>query len=343
MKKLIEPIIHSIIWISGYFLFVNVAQTLGVFNKVDNTIFFPLTIGTILNIVLFYSVSLFLIPRFARLRKIKNLVFEVLLVYVVLSLIESAIDYSFYTTIYSSEVEPFGSQLILNFISNLLIVSLALTYGFSKNWIKNERLKQKLKEEKLTAELNFLKAQINPHFLFNILNMAFSSASSTGDEKTANIIEKLSGLMRYMFYDSNADRVDISKEINYIENYISLQKLRLSSDIPVNIQFNVVGEASNLRIAPLILIPFVENAFKYGIKLEKKSDILIQLELENSRLNFSVENVNFKTNNPDYKMDTGIGLNNVKKRLELIYPQKYSLNISDDGGKFRVKLKIDLD
>lgn len=343
MKKFIEPIIHSIVWIASYILFIAGSQTLGVFSKIDGTIFFPLTIGTVVNIFLFYVVSLILIPRFSVHQKILKLLSQLIIVFLVLTLIESVVDFSFFTTIYSSENEPFGSQLVLNFVSNLIILSLALTYGFSKNWIKNERLKQQLKEEKLTAELNFLKAQINPHFLFNILNMAFSSASSTGDEKTANIIEKLSGLMRYMFYDSNADRVDISKEINYIENYISLQKLRLSSDIPVTIQFNVLGEAGNLRIAPLILIPFVENAFKYGIKLEKKSDIIIQIELENKSLNFNVENVNYKTKNPNYKMDTGIGLNNVKKRLELIYPLKHSLNISNEGGKFRVKLIIDLD
>jgi LytS/YehU family sensor histidine kinase len=105
----------------------------------------------------------------------------------------------------------------------------------------------------------------------------------------------------------------------------------------------VNGDSKNLQIAPLILIPFVENAFKYGIKLEKESDIIIQLELENSKLSFSAENVNFKTNNTDIKLDTGVGLTNVKKRLDLIYPQKHSLNISEIEGKFRVKLRIDLD
>jgi two-component system LytT family sensor kinase len=342
MKKFIEPIIHSTIWIAGYILFITGSQTLGVFSKIDGTIFYPLTIGTVINIFLFYAVSLILIPKFSVHQKILKLLSHLIIVFLVLTVIESLVDFFFFTTIYSSEHEPFGSQLLLNFISNLIILSLALTYGFTKNWIKNERSKQKLKEEKLKAELNFLKAQINPHFLFNILNMAFSSATGNGDEVTANIIEKLAGLMRYMLYESNSEKVDINKEISYIENYISLQKLRMSSDMKTHIQFNVSGDILSHRIAPLILIPFVENAFKFGLKLEKKSIIKIQLDLRDNVLNFEVENTNFKTANRQNSTESGIGLENVKRRLELIYPNKHDLKISDNADKFLVKLKIDL-
>lgn len=343
MKKFIEPIIHSTIWIAGYILFIKGSQTLGVFNKIDGTIFYPLTIGTVINISLFYAVSLILIPKFSIHQKILKLLSQLIIVFLVLTLIESLVDFSFFTTMYSSENEPFGSQLVLNFVSNLVILSLALTYGFTKNWIKNERSKQKLKEEKLRSELNFLKAQINPHFLFNILNMAFSSATGNGDETTANIIEKLAGLMRYMLYESNSEKADINKEISYIENYINLQKLRMASDIKTHIQFNVSGDIFSYRIAPLILIPFVENAFKFGVKLEKESIINIQLDLKDNVLKFEVENTNFKKANPQNSVESGIGLENVKRRLELIYPNKYDLKISDNEDKFLVKLKIDLE
>ena len=163
MKKFIEPIIHSTIWIAGYILFISGSQTLGVFSKIDGTIFYPLTIGTVINIFLFYAVSLILIPKFSVHQKTLKLLSQLIVVFLVLTLIESLVDFSFFTTIYSSENEPFGSQLLLNFVSNIIILSLALAYGFTKNWIKNERSKQKLKEEKLRAELNFLKAQI--HYL----------------------------------------------------------------------------------------------------------------------------------------------------------------------------------
>lgn len=343
MKKFIEPIIHSAIWIAGYILFITGSQTLGVFSKIDGTIFYPLTIGTIINVFLFYVVSLILIPKFYVHQKILKLLSQLIIVFLVLTLFESLVDFSFFTTIYSSENEPFGSQLVLNFVSNGIILSLALTYGFTKNWIKNERSKQKLKEEKLKAELNFLKAQINPHFLFNILNMAYSSATGNGDETTANIIEKLAGLMRYMLYESNSEKADINKEISYIENYINLQKLRMSSDIKTHIHFNVSVDVLSYRIAPLILIPFVENAFKFGLKLEKESIINIQLHLKNNVLKFEVENTNFTKVNPQNSIESGIGLENVKRRLELIYPNKYDLKISDNKDKFSVKLKIDLE
>ena len=227
-------------------------------------------------------------------RKVFTLIFHLVLLLVGLTILESVIDYIFFTSIYSTEDEPFGSHIILNLVSNAIMLSLALTYGFTKSWIRNERLKQVLKEEKLSTELNFLKAQINPHFLFNVLNMAFSSASGSGDTTTASIIEKLSGLMRYMLYESNSEKVEIEKEIRYINNYINLQKLRLSKEIPVKITFNTSIDVMNHSIAPLILIPFVENAFKYGIKLERESHISIFLDIKDKELQFRVENSKFE-------------------------------------------------
>jgi len=207
---------------------------------------------------------------------------------------------------------------------------LSVGYGLTKNWIKNEKSNQRLKEEKLTAELDFLKAQLNPHFLFNVLNMAFSSATSSGDERTADMIEKLASLMRYMLYDSNVDKIELSKEIDNIENYINLQKLRLSEDLPVKINFSVLGDTNRNKIAPLILIPFVENAFKYGVKLGEKSDINIRLEISDNKLHFTVENRSCKANNNLSNENSGLGLKNVKKRLAILYPDKHQLEITND-------------
>ncbi len=342
MRKIIEPAIHVVLWITGYLLLLLGANTLGVFHKADGSLLFAVTIGTLINIVVFYTVSLYLIPRFSIKRKAALLIYQLIALLLVFTVIESLVDYLFFSAKYSTEDEPFGSQLIINLVSNFIMLSLAVTYGFTKNWLKNERLKQKYKEEKLSAELNFLKAQINPHFLFNVLNMAFSSATSKGDETTANIIERLSGLMRYMLYESNSEKVEIEKEIDYIQDYISLQKQRLSSDTPVEIKFQATGDISTHTLAPLILVPFVENGFKHGIKLDTKSFIHITLDVTDHTLNFRAENSTFNVEQTSSPTHSGIGLENVRKRLAILYPNKHQLNISEEDDKFLVELQIKL-
>jgi sensor histidine kinase YesM len=342
MKKYVEFFVHGVIWLLIYLLFIYGANTIGVFQRADGTIFIPLTIGTILNISLFYFISLFLIPWFSEGRKPIVLVGQLSGLLLGITALESMLDFFYFTNVYSTEDESFGSQLIINLISNALILSLAMAYGFTRNWMKNEKLRRSLKQEKLKAELDFLKTQINPHFLFNVLNMAFSSATSTGDEKTANIIEKLAGLLRYMLYECNADHVALEKDIQYIENYIMLQKMRLSSDIPVNITFQIKGNYSRQYIAPLILIPFVENAFKHGIKLDDNSFISITLQVENSTLIFRIENSIVNLNNNINKNESGIGLENVKKRLAILYPAQHNLKISKTDTKFVVDLSLNL-
>jgi sensor histidine kinase YesM len=342
MKRLIEPVIHAIIWISGFILVATGIKTIGVFHKSEGSFLYPLITGTLINVLLFYVTALLLIPRFSARRKAIAFFFQLCGLLIGLTLVETLLDYAFFSTLFSSAEESFSSQLLINFSLNVIFMSIALAYGFTKNWLRNERMKQKLKEEKLTAELNFLKAQINPHFLFNVLNMAFSSATSTGDENTANIIEKLASLMRYMLYDSNNDKVEIQKEINYLHDYINLQKMRFSSEIPVSVIFETSGNYDRSVIAPLILIPFVENAFKYGIKFDCRSEIRIQLDVSENNLDFKVENSRFSGHDQVSRTDSGIGLENVKKRLSLIYPGKYQLDISDQEQLFSVDLKINL-
>ncbi len=340
MRKIVEPTIHIILWLTGYLLILNGANTLGVFTKADGSIFYPLTIGTIINIILFYTVSIYLIPIFSGNKKAVLILVWITFVFLVLMTIKSVIGYAFFTAKFSTFEEPFGSQLILNIVTGLIILSLAVTYGFSKNWFANERLKQKLKEEKLAAELNFLKAQINPHFLFNVLNTAFASATKSGDEITADIIEKLSGLMRYMLYESNAERVELEKEIDYLNNYIDLQKLRISKDTQLKIEFNVTGDIKKDKIAPLILVPFVENAFKHGISLNLKSFINIDLKIEKHKIICKIENSNHSKGDKKEESHSGIGLENVKKRMALIYPNSHKLNILEKVDSFLVELEI---
>jgi len=196
-----------------------------------------------------------------------------------------------------------------------------------------------LETEKLASELAFLKSQINPHFLFNTLNNVYSLAFKKSDD-TPDAIIKLSKLMRYMLYESNENQVFLSKEIEYLHNYIDLQKLRLPNTI--KIIFNVEGDIEGRLIEPMLLIPFVENAFKHGISYVDNSKISISIKLSAYELLFVIEN---KINNAKITEESGsgIGLSNVKRRLTLLYPNKHTITINDNNDEFKVTLKINLE
>jgi Histidine kinase len=204
-------------------------------------------------------------------------------------------------------------------------------------WAKRE---QELINEKLETELNFLKAQTNPHFLFNTLNNFFSMAQLHGDTILADSILKLSGMLRYTLYDSNVKLIPLKKEIEYINSFIRLTKLRYK-DEEVIVTFDTPEEESKCQIPPMVLIPFVENALKYGVAVNRKSEINLQLSIQNGILTFSCVNTNYQ-HLKSRSETSGIGLNNVKRRLELIYPDKHKLEIINDGILFKVYLTISL-
>jgi two-component system, LytTR family, sensor histidine kinase AlgZ len=237
------------------------------------------------------------------------------------------------------------------FYSNLYVVQaisvtlfIAIFVGmlrFAADWFELEAKKKAIENERLVAELNFLKAQINPHFLFNTLNNLYYLAYSKSDNTTV-IIDKLSKMMRYMIYDTNHPTVMLSKEIEYMENYISLEQLRLNNEVPIT--FNVIGEVGNIRIVPLIFITFLENAFKHGISNKTTGSwINVSIELKGKNCVYKVENSknNIKLEKPEEK--SGIGLQNVQRRLELSYPDKYKLEVKDTANSYYVKLNIELE
>ncbi|NDK55732.1 sensor histidine kinase [Pontibacter fetidus] len=342
-RKHIEPIIHAVVWLSGYLAIILWVNTLGSFKSTDGTILLPVTIGTLLNICLFYTISLVLIPRYSATKKAGIFLLSSFSLWVGLTALETGIDYLLFINYYSTEDEGFWGQLLINLLFNFIIFSLALGYGFTKSWLRNEKQRQQLKEEMLQAELNFLKAQVNPHFLFNVLNMAYASAAGNGDERTAGIVEKLANLMRYMLYESNVQRVELSRELEYIGSFIELQKMRLSPELQTTVKFIVEGDHIKYKIAPLILIPFVENAFKHGIRLDKPSDILIRLKLNDRQLYFEVQNSIAQARKEPGQKAGGVGLENVKKRLALLYPSTHQLQISRKDDKFSTSLNLKLD
>ena len=215
-----------------------------------------------------------------------------------------------------------------------LFISTALK--FMMDWFVNEKIKTTLENEKLTAELAFLKSQINPHFLFNTLNNIYSLAYQQSDKTPAAIL-KLSEIMRYMLYESNEDKVELSKEIRYLENYIELQRLRFKNEAYVRL--NICGEADHQKIMPLVLISFVENAFKHGIATDPNNPIDISICIEPIRLKFRISN---KINNLNKDETGGIGLINVKRRLELFYKDHYQLEIDNQQDFYTSELLLDL-
>jgi len=201
----------------------------------------------------------------------------------------------------------------------------------------HNRWKQSEKE-KLKAELSYFKAQINPHFLFNTLNSIYSLAIQK-EENTADAIVKLSGLMRYVISDASHDFVTLDKEISYINDYIELQKLRYGQT--VEIDYTPCNPRPGMMIAPLLLIPFIENAFKYGINPESLSRIEITMQLKQSELHLHVYNQKAFSRD-DSEAVGGLGMKNTRQRLSLLYPDKQKLFIENTKTDFTVDLYIDL-
>jgi hypothetical protein len=202
----------------------------------------------------------------------------------------------------------------------------------------NNRLKQSEKE-KVNAELSYLKAQINPHFLFNTLNSIYSSAIEENADNTAFAVVKLSGMMRYVISEAHHAYVPLDKELSYISDYIELQKMRLGST--VHLLYAVTGNAAGKQIAPLILISFIENAFKHGVNPEEYSSIDIDIDIHEDVLSMTVLNNKVKTVNMN-ALKNNVGVENTSSRLQLLYPSKHELVIKDDEKEFLVLLKMNL-
>jgi hypothetical protein len=223
----------------------------------------------------------------------------------------------------------------------LVILGISIAYFFLKAWAKSELVQTRLQANQLSTEIKFLKSQVNPHFLFNTLNNLFSMAQEKGNDELADGISKLSGMMRYMLYDSNEEKVSLSKEIAYLEECITLNKLRYA-DEEVVITFDHPGPNVDTRIAPMLFIPFVENAFKHGVAIGQKAAIEIALAVSGEKLIFTCVNIDYGFIRKMEMEISGIGLENVRRRLELVYPGKHRLTINKENDKFMVNLEIDL-
>jgi two-component system, LytTR family, sensor kinase len=341
MKSRYKILIHVLFWI--YML--NQAFFPVYLNKIDtkllqdNIYLKDIFITTLLNIFVFYVVY-YVIPKFLRLRR-KWYVFPfVILLAMALSAVRFPIELAYWKYLVKmpdSQLQ-FQYEWIWATLKYTLIISIyAMLIRFSIDWFESQKYKDELIKERQAGEIALLRSQVNPHFLFNTLNNIYSLVYNKSDEAPEAVM-KLSSIMRYMLYDSNTDFVAVNKEVEYLNSFIELQQLRITQKGFVEI--NVIGSMENRTIAPMLLIPFVENAFKHGEK-NHAPGIIINLSLKPDKLVFTVENY-IKPNPqvPPTEESGGFGLENIKRRLGLLYPDKHELTLNVSEEMFKVELVI---
>nr|WP_068888322.1 histidine kinase [Pedobacter panaciterrae] len=224
----------------------------------------------------------------------------------------------------------------------LLIAGISTSLTLIQKWQADKQLRESLEKEKIGSELSFLKAQINPHFFFNTLNNIYALTHVDVD-KSRKALHKLSRMMRYLLYETQSGITPLSKEVSFIVDYIELMKLRLNDTTTVVFEEPVLKH--DPQIAPMLFLPYIENAFKYGISTTEPSIISISLELQDKRLTMVIKNSIFKNNAITADEYGGIGLSNTKRRLDLLYPGRhiFSAETTDDAKTFIVKLNLTLD
>jgi sensor histidine kinase YesM len=228
-----------------------------------------------------------------------------------------------------------------HFVFLFIILLVSTIIKIIKQWVEQERIQQELERKNLQSELSFLKSQINPHFLFNTLNSIYALSLKKSDD-APDIVLKLSEMMRYMLYRSEDKKVSLADEIQYINNYLALEQIRYADKAQIDFVCTIV-QPEQYEIAPLIFIPFLENAFKHGLSQSIVAGYVTSLlEIgEDGVLEFTIQNT--KTTERDERyFKGGIGLTNVKRRLELIYPNQYVLDIEDTDSLYIVTLRLEL-
>jgi len=220
-------------------------------------------------------------------------------------------------------------------LSSSLITGFCLGLRLTNKYIENEKQRKELEKERLNSELAFLKNQISPHFFFNTLNNIYSLVQINTDDAQRSIL-KLSKLMRYLLYETEHGNIQLSQEIEFMKNYLDLMKLRLTSKVELKVSFP--DKYMDTAIPPLLFIPFIENAFKHGISYRDTSFVHINIEVDNQDILFTCNNSIAKKT--DEAADSGIGLENIKKRLMLLFPESHSLIVNQTEHTFNVTLKI---
>jgi two-component system LytT family sensor kinase len=334
MKKYWRPLWHILFWTVMVLFIILIALTNSKMSIAALMVVF--VFYSIINIGLFYLNYLFLIPRFLDKKRYKLYGVAIASALITFGLIKLGVAMTFkqYVLIHMHKQISLPSYLLSTLFTSLIFIFLSIVLKFTVDWFINGRIQRDLENQRLTAELALLRSQINPHFLFNSLNSIYSLAYQKSDI-TPDAILKLSEIMRYMLYECNDNKVDLAKELQYLQNYIDLQKIRFGTTD--YIRFDVIGTVCNQRIVPLLLISFIENAFKHGVVNNPDAPIEIKITIEDTQLDFYMHNKKHLHNRDAVG---GIGLNNVKRRLNLLYPEKYKLAINDSADTYTCQLSL---
>ncbi|WP_299364111.1 sensor histidine kinase [Winogradskyella sp.] len=341
-----ELSIHLFVWLCFSLIPLTTASSLD-FEKVPAEVYYKLPLMPIL----FYTNYFILVPKLL----LKKRIFIYILASV---LFLSAFNYLMVNVLPHSAFAPINNQVIkdqmikrqmsipllkgiryaMPLVFSLSIFLLGGIFSLVIDFYKRERLSKSMENQQKEMELQFLRTQLNPHFLFNSLNSIYSLVRSKSDDASEAVIT-LSELMRYMLYEVGETKVPLEKEINYIKHYIALQRLRLKNT--ENVKLNVHGDTKHLKIHPLLLISFIENAFKYGTDYQGNTKINIAISVKENRLFFNVENIIGL-----YKKDetnSGVGLKNIENQLNYLYKDSHQLITKIEDGYYKVDLSLKLE
>lgn len=363
MNKYIKIVLHSIVWFSLVVLLNSKTFDLswGGFDRSNGSLFIPLLYGIAFGAFIFYLNIYRLIPKYFGKKKSKKYLWIALGWFLGISLLEMALDVVVLITENlelakqsikqesTTSISLWGFMIFVSaIIPNLGCWILAFAYRLPKDWIMAEKEKNQLEKDKLKSELDFLKAQINPHFLFNGINSIYHLIGEDDDIAKKTLLQ-FSGLLRYQLYDCSVNSISLEREVTYISNYMHIEKVRKGEDVMFQLelpQFEENPIYSNYKIAPLLFTPFLENAFKYVSFYSNREKNFINLNLkitDSGILHFTLSNSFDDTLKRNEISVGGIGLNNVKRRLNLLYPnEKHQLNITEYNNVFLVKLMINL-
>ena len=303
---------------------------------------FYMTSFTVINIPFFYINTEVFLPKLLRAKGVIIYLLTLIGAILLMLWIHEEIFHWFYTNFIHPDGQgggggPRRGALMRMIFQLLFYAAIGTSYRLISDRMKEDEQVKEQENERLKSELSFLRSQISPHFMFNVLNSVVS-LSRRKPEMVEPVVVKLSELMRYMIYETNDSIVPISKELVYLESYIDLQKIRFGDDIKINFAHELGPQTSHIE--PMLLIPFVENAFKHGVGFIEKPTIDIELKDSATELYFRVANKKGTTMNETKDESSGIGLANVKRRLELLYPTNHNLVVSDLDADFEIILTI---
>ncbi len=322
-----EVIIHGIIWLYILTLLVSIATGDNPFGRsLDGVSRVPIILLMLVFAATLSANAFFLIPRYLEQRKWLRYLLGLFFIWAAFAAV--------------SQVALRGRDFNFPMAPMMVALAVSFAYRFTRDWIVNLSVIERLKAEKATMELAFLKSQVDPHFLFNTLNTIYALALEEQSPKTADAISRLGTLMRYSLHDSQVERIPLVKEVDFLEKYIALQELRLTDKNTVTFKADIQA-GQDAKIAPLLLIPFIENAFKYGVSPSEKSYVDIQLRAGEETLQFEVRNS--VVAGSGLTSGHGIGLKNARNRLQLLYPNRHKLAADIKENEYSVHLSVELE